>query len=165
MPILQDLLDKVAYSKAICSRARAIAIPPPSASVLPPRADSDEHGSITCGRLCQLTARTCLQVLRDMASFLLSALLVLAATSSAAAQNVPGYWNGIALSNPALLTNVRSVPAFCDRESLPPRREQSSVCLPLTDVQNKVAIWHANDTCSTCCILIAMASMLLCRYC
>jgi len=43
-----------------------------------------------------------------MASFVLSALLALAAASAAAAQNVPGYWNGIALSNPALLTNVRS---------------------------------------------------------
>ena len=58
-----------------------------------------------------------------MASSVLSALLVLAAVSMAAAQNVPGYWNGIPLSNPALLTNVR-LPLYCDSTCLPASIEQ-----------------------------------------
>ena len=75
----------------------------------PPRADEDQDGSITC-ELCVRSQRAYAvraQVPRAMASFVLSALLVLAAVSAAAAQNVPGYWNGIPLSNPALLSNVR----------------------------------------------------------
>ena len=45
-----------------------------------------------------------------MASVALTALLVLAAASVTAAQDSPGYWNGIPLSNPALLSNVRFPP-------------------------------------------------------
>jgi hypothetical protein len=43
-----------------------------------------------------------------MASLAFSAALLLAAVSAAVAQNVPGYWNGIPLSSPTLLTNVSS---------------------------------------------------------
>ena len=55
-----------------------------------------------------------------MASCVLPALLVLVALSATAAQNVPGFWNGIPLSNPALLTNVRPQTSCLPRAALCP---------------------------------------------